>query len=99
MCCKSSDTDSVEEDFNGLCTASKFARDGEAACIGKRQLFLVAYSACGGMRTDKKVPVLTAYFPVLAPWKGWIVCGTTKIALLGYWALLPKLEQVVPIYN
>ena len=27
---------------------------------------LFAFSACGGMRTGKRMPVLTAYFPVLA---------------------------------
>ena len=27
---------------------------------------MVVFSACGGILTDSKLPVLTAYFPVLA---------------------------------
>ncbi len=44
------------------------------------------YSACGGNRAGRSMPVLTAYFPVLA--KGTLGKGR-----------LPKLEQVVPIYS
>ncbi len=29
-------------------------------------LLLVVFSACGGIRTGSRMPVLTAYFPVLA---------------------------------
>ncbi len=32
----------------------------------KRLLLLFAFSACGGIRAGSKLPVLTAYFPVLA---------------------------------
>ncbi len=45
-------------------------------------LLLFVFSACGGMRTTSKL----TYFPVVhygILGKGWIVRGTTTIALLG----------------
>ena len=55
---------------------------------------LFVFSACGGIAL-----VVNYNFSVLTKGilgKGWIVRGTT--ALLCYRALLPKLEQDVPIY-
>ncbi len=45
-------------------------------------MMLFVYSACGEIRTDSLLPVLTAYFPVLA--KGIIVahCGQDGLTLL-----------------
>ena len=34
--------------------------------VSNMYLLLFVYSACGGMRTGRIMPVLTAYFPVLA---------------------------------
>ncbi len=68
-------------------------------------MFIVffVFSACGGIRTGSKLPVLTAYFPVLACGilgkGGLFVAPPLEDALLCLEALLPKLEQVVPIYS
>ena len=35
-----------------------------AQFLGVFKLLLVVFSACGGIRTGSKLPVLTAYFPV-----------------------------------
>ncbi len=61
-------------------------------------MLLVVFSACGGIRTSSKLPVLTAYF--LAFYllghlgKGWIVRGTT-IRILLCW----DIELFYPVWN
>ncbi len=60
---------------------------------------LVVFSACGGISIGNSMPILTAYFPVLAQdlGKGCLVRGTTT-RILPYW-VLPELRQVVPTYS
>ena len=42
--------------------------------LGLNKVLLNEFSACGGIRNGNSMPVLTAYFPVLAYLgKGWIV--------------------------
>ena len=53
-------------------------------CACDTAVVLVVFSAYGGIRAGSKLPVLTAYFPMLIghPGTGWIVRGTIT-ALLG----------------
>ncbi len=64
----------------------------------------IVFSACGGIRTGNGMPVLAAYFPVLAYGilgkGGLFVALSLEDCLTGLSAaLLFKLEQVVPIYS
>ena len=62
--------------------------DVPRSCKHSTERYLVVvFSACGGICTGRNMPVLTAYFPVLAKGilgKGWIVRGTStrKFVLL-----------------
>ena len=58
------------------------------------------FSTCGGIRTGIKMPVLTAYFPVLAYGilgKGGLFVAPPLDYLTKLTALLPRLEQVVQL--
>ena len=61
------------------------------------------FSACGETRTGIDMPVLTACFPVLAYGilgkGGLFVEPPLEGCLTRLTALLPELEQVVPIYS
>ena len=68
--------------------------------VTAQTLLLIVFSACGGIRTRRSMPVLTVYFPrwFRASWQR-VDCPWHHHWRLPYWALLPKLEQVVPIYS
>ena len=79
-----------------LCTESTYAH----CLLTQKMPLLFVFSAWGGTRTGSKLPLLTAYFPVLAYGifgKGGLFVSPPL--LTGLRALLPELEQVVPIYS
>ena len=54
------------------------SRDINLISLGLNKVLLNEFSACGGIRNGNSMPVLTAYFPVLAYLgKGWIVRDAT----------------------
>ena len=57
-------------------------------------MFLLEFSACGGIRSGNKLPVLTAYFIVQG--KGGLFEAPPLEDCL---TRLPKLEHVVPIFS
>ncbi len=72
-------------------------------CIFSPASTVVLFSACGGIRTGRIMPVFTAYFPVLAYGilgkDGLFMLQSIEDCITGERALLPELEQVVPIYS